>query len=540
METEASALQQYETIIIGGGLTGIYQLYRLLELGMDTVVLEAADDLGGTWYHNRYPGCRFDSESYTYGYSFSKELLDEWHWTEHFSPQPETLRYLNHVADKFDLRQHMRFGCRVKTAVYDEDTNRWTVSLESGEHFRCRILITAIGVLSTPVMPKLDGIDQFRGPSFHTYHWPREPVELRGKRVAIIGTGATAVQLIPEVAKQAAQLYVMQRRPNWCAPLHNAPIDAAEMADIRSRYDEIFAQCFKTAGGFIHGHDRRKLFEVPETERRKFFEELYASSGFRIWLGNFRDVLMDEAANEEFTQFIAEKIRQRVNNPEVAEKLIPKDHGFGTRRVPMETNFYETFNLPTVELVDLNESPIECITETGVRTSARDYDVDLIVYATGFDAMTGAFDRIDFVGLDGKHLSDKWRDGPITYLGLQSAGFPNLLMLAGPQSGSGFTNFGRGVEECVDWATAMLAYMRDNGFETIATTSEFEDAWVEEVKDLYGLLLLGKVKSWFTGYNSNIEGRDKMRYLAYNGGAPRYRKTLAEVAQSGYRGFELS
>jgi cation diffusion facilitator CzcD-associated flavoprotein CzcO len=507
---------------------------------MKATILEAADALGGTWYHNRYPGCRFDSESYTYGYSFSEELLDEWRWTEHFAPQPETLRYLNHVADKFDLRRHMQFGCRVESATHDEDDNVWIVRLAGGRTLSCRFLITAIGVLSTPVMPRIEGIDRFRGPSFHTYHWPHEPVELAGKRVAVIGTGATAVQLIPAIATGVQDLFVFQRRPNWCAPLHNRTISVEEMADIRARYGEILERCRQTPGGFIHMPDRRKLFDVPEEERHAFFEELYASSGFRIWQGNFRDVLMDESANAEFTEFVADKIRERVNDPVFAEKLIPKDHGFGTRRVPMETNYYETFNRDNVHLVDLNDTPIECVTETGLRTSGRDYDVDLIVYATGFDAMTGAFDRIDFIGAGGRRLREKWCDGPLTYLGLQTAGFPNLMMLAGPQSGSGFTNFGRGIEEMVDWTTALLAYAREHGYSRIDTTPESERAWGEHVKEMYDLLLLGKVQSWFTGFNSNIDGRDKMRLVAYNGGAPRYRKILGGVAEKGYEGFVLA
>lgn len=533
-------MQHFEAIIIGAGLTGIYQLHRLVEMGMSVTLVEGADDLGGTWYHNRYPGCRFDSESYTYGYSFSQELLDEWDWSEHFAPQPETLSYLNHVAERFDLRRHMRFGAKVESAVYNEAENQWELTLGSSEKLSCRYLLTAIGVLSAPVMPRIEGTERFKGPSFHTYHWPQEPVDLEGKRIAIIGTGATAVQLIPVVAEQAQRLVIFQRRPNWCAPLHNRQITTEEMADIRTRYDEIFEQCRRTPGGFIHMSDRRKLDEVPEDERRAFFEDLYASSGFRIWLGNFRDVLMDEAANEEFTEFVANKIRERVDDPDVAEKLIPTDHGFGTRRVPMETGYYEAYNRENVELIDLNETPIECITEQGVRTSAEDYDVDIIVYATGFDAMTGAFDRIEFVGEDGRTLREKWADGPITYLGLQSAGFPNLLVLAGPQSGSGFTNFGRGVEEAVDWTTELLDYLRQNGYTRIETTEAFEEQWQGHVQEMYDLLLLGKVKSWFTGFNSNIEGRDKMRLVAYNGGAPRYRKILAGVVENGYEGFRLS
>lgn len=533
-------MKHYEAVIIGAGLTGIYQLYRLLELGMDVTVLEAADDLGGTWYHNRYPGCRFDSESYTYGYSFSKELLEEWNWNEHFAPQPETLRYLNHVVEKFDLRRHMQFGCKVETAIYDEGAKTWTVQLVDGRKLSCGFLITAIGVLSAPTMPRIEGIDRFKGPWFHTYDWPHEPVDMAGKKVAVIGTGATAVQLIAEITNKVGDLFVFQRRPNWCAPLHNSIISDEEMADIKTRYDEIFERCHQTPGGFIHMADRRYLFDVPEEERLAFFEELYAAPGFRIWLGNFRDMLMEEKANAEFTAFMADKIRGRVNDPVLAEKLVPKDHGFGTRRVPMETNYYEAYNRDNVHLVDLNETPIECVTEAGLRTSEQDYDVDLIVYATGFDAMTGAFDRINFIGTQGQKLSEKWIDGPVTYFGLQTAGFPNLLILAGPQSGSGFTNFGRGIEEAVDWTTATLAYLKEHNYTTIDTTPDAEQDWGHHVQEMYDLLLLGKVESWFTGYNSNIEGHNKMRAVVYNGGAPRYRKKLAAVVEKGYEGFILA
>jgi cation diffusion facilitator CzcD-associated flavoprotein CzcO len=546
----ADSTADHTVLVIGAGLTGICQLYRLLEAGVDAMVVEAHPDLGGTWYRNRYPGCRFDSESYTYGYSFSPELLAEWDWSEHFSGQPENLRYLNHVADKFDLRPHMRFDCRVDAATWDEDSRTWTLHLAGGERLTCRFLMTAVGVLSTPTMPRVEGIDSFQGPWFHTYDWPQEPVELAGRRVAVIGTGATAVQLIAEIADKVGHLTVFQRHPNWCAPLHNRPIDDAEMADIRSRYDEIFELCRQTPGGFIHNPLRQPMFDVPEEERHAFFEELYASSGFRIWQGNFRDVLMNEAANEEFTAFVADKIRERVKDPVLAEKLIPTDHGFGTRRVPMETNYYEAFNRDNVELVDLIETPIERITPTGILTTGstgtgatgRHHEVDLIVYATGFDAMTGAFDRIDFTGVDGTRLRERWAEGPETYLGIQSVGFPNLLILAGPQSGSGFTNFGRGVEEVVDWTTALLQHLRSNGHTRIEPTPEAQAGWCQHVRDMYDLLLLGKVRSWFTGYNSNVEGHDRqdaIRHVVYNGGAPRYRKHLTEVADQDYAGFLL-
>ncbi|MEZ5232391.1 MAG: NAD(P)/FAD-dependent oxidoreductase [Acidimicrobiales bacterium] len=533
-------MEHHEVIIIGAGLTGIAQLYKLKEHGFDTLVLEAGSGLGGTWYFNRYPGCRFDSESWSYGYSFSKELLEEWDWTEHFSPQPENLRYLNYVADKFDLKPHVRSDSKVESATWDEEARTWTVQVADGATFSCRWLITAIGILSTPVMPRIEGIERFKGPWWHTYHWPQEPVDLAGKRVAVIGTGATAVQLIAAIAGTVGELKVFQRRPNWCAPLHNAPIPPEEMAEIRARYDEIFEQCNRTAGGFIHGADPRKMVEVPEQERYEFWEQLYASPGFGIWLGNFRDVLMDERSNEEFSAFLADKIRSRVKDPRIAEKLIPTDHGFGMRRVPMETNYYEVYNQDNVELVDLNETPIECVTETGIRVTGRDIEVDLIVYATGFDAVQGAFDRIDFIGVDDQKLRERWDTGPITYFGIQTHGFPNLLMLTGPQSGSGNTNFGRGVEDGVFWLTDLLLYLREHGHTRIENTEEAEQRWVEHVRDMYDMLLLSKTKSWFTGYNSNIGGRDTIRYVAYNGGAPRYRKRLAECAAKGYEGFVIS
>ena len=528
---------QHEAIIIGAGVCGIYQLYRLLQLGVDVTVLEGSDGPGGTWYWNRYPGCRFDSESWTYGYSFSKELLQEWNWTEHFSPQPETLRYVNHVLDKFDLRKHIQLNSYVKRAEFDEDNDIWTLTLDDGRELTARFLLTAIGMLSAPTMPRLPGVDDFKGLSFHTYYSPREGVDYRGKRVAVIGTGATAVQLIPVVAEQAAELTVFQRRPNWCAPLHNARIDDATMAKIKASYGEIFAKCRETPGGFIHGPDRRKFAEVPPAERLEFWEKLYKSPGFGIWLGNFRDVLMDEHANAEFTKFIADKIRARVHDPKVAEKLVPKDHGFGTRRVPMETNYYEAYNRPNVHLVDINETPIERITADGIKTSEKKYKFDIIVYATGFDAITGAFDRIEIVGQGGRKLADKWRDGPITYLGLQIAGFPNLITLAAPQSGSVATNFPRGIEEVVDWSTALLTWLRQRGYHHIEASADAEQQWFDHVKETYGWTLIGRAKSWFTGYNSNVPGHDTLRYTIYNGGALKYRQWLTEVADDNYRGF---
>ena len=529
----------HEIIVIGAGVSGIYQLYRLLEMGADVQVLEAGAAPGGTWFWNRYPGARFDSESWTYGYSFSKELLQEWSWSEHFAGQPETLSYLNHVVDRFDMRRHMRFDAKVRTARFEEDGRLWRLEMEGGEQLTCRFLVTAIGMLSAPVLPRIEGVENFEGTAFHTYHWPAEKVELEGKRVGVLGTGATAVQLIPLVAEVADSLTVFQRRPNWCAPLLNARITDEEQARIKATYDEIFARCRETPGGFVHAPDRRRFDEVPEDVRLAFWEELYATPGFAVWVGNFVDVLVDARANAEYTAFIADKIRGRVNDPDLAEKLIPKDHGFGTRRVPLETNYYEAYNRDNVHLVDLNETPIQRVTTKGIRTSAQEHEFDVIIWATGFDAITGAFDRIEFTSSEGRTLREKWNDGPVTYLGLAASGFPNLLTISGPQSGSVATNFPRGIEEAVDWASALIRHLRSHGHTRIEATAEAEQAWLDHVKETYGWSLLPTAKSWFTGYNANIDGHDRLRHLIYNGGAPRYRKRLNAVADQGYEGFAM-
>ncbi|MDA0978692.1 MAG: NAD(P)/FAD-dependent oxidoreductase [Proteobacteria bacterium] len=535
-----SERQKTDALIIGAGVCGIYMLYRLLNLGLNVRVLEAGAGPGGTWYWNRYPGARFDSESYSYGYSFSKELLQEWDWTEHFSPQPETLRYLNYVTDRFNLREHMLFNARVRSARFDNAQNRWRVELEDGREYECTWLCTAIGMLSAATPPRIPGVERFRGQAFHTYNWPHEPVDLKGKRVGVIGTGATGVQVIGAIAGEVAQLTVFQRRPNWCAPLHNSPITPEEMATIKASYDEIFATIESTPNAFLHGPDRREMKEVPREDRLAFWEQLYASPGFGVWLGNFRDVLMDPESNAEFSAFIAGKIRQRVRDPETAEKLIPKDHGFGTRRVPLETRYYEAYNLEHVRLVDLNETPIEGIDETGVQTSAEHHEFDIIIYATGFDAITGAFDRIQIEGVDGIRLGDKWHEGPVSYMGLQVAGFPTLFTLAGPQSASVATNFPPAIESMVNWTSAFIGYLESQGLHRVEAEEDAEAAWQQEVKSYYDMSLLAQTKSWFTGYNSNVEGHDKLRYLVYLGGAPAYREKLKEIAEAGYRGFRMS
>ena len=532
----------FEVIVIGAGVAGIYQIKRLADLGVHATVLEADSDLGGTWYNNRYPGPRFDSESYSYGYSFSREVLDEWHWKEHFSSQPENLRYLNFVAEKFDLRRHMQFNCRVDAAHYDEPANLWRVRVADGRTLTCRFLVTVLGLLSIPTLPRLRGMDEFRGPSFHTFHWPHEPVALAGKRVGIIGTGATAIQVIGEIADKVGELTVFQRRPNWCAPLNNRPISEPEMAGIRARYDEIFATCARSPGGFVHEPDRRGFQEISREERLALWDRLYDEQGFGIWLQNFREIFTDEDANEEFSAYVADRIRARVKDPATAEKLIPRDHGFGVQRVPLETNYLEAYNRDNVHLVDISETPIERVTESGLRTAERDYELDLIVYATGFDAITGAYDRIDFRGVGGERLRTKWRDGPSTFLGMFVHGFPNLLMPNGPQSGSASTNYPRGIETGVDWCTDFLEHVREHDYARFEATLEAEERWTAHVTRMYSMMLMRKAKSWFTGYNSNVEGHEEgtIRYLVYNGGAPKYKSIINEVAGSGYEGLTLA
>ena len=532
----------YEVIIIGGGVAGIYQIKRLADLGVRAMLLEAAPDLGGTWYWNRYPGARFDSESYTYGYSFSKELLNEWHWKERFSGQPENLRYLNYVAEKFDLRKYMQFNAKVEAAHYDESHNLWRLKIADGREVTCRFVIMALGLLSIPTLPRFEGMNSFKGRSFHTFYWPQESVELAGKKVAVIGTGATGIQVIGEIADKVSELTVFQRRPNWSAPLNNGPISQAEMADIRTRYDEIFATCARTPGGFEHEPDRRGFYEVSREERLKLWEQLYDQPGFAIWLRNFREIFTNEEANAEFSEYIAGRIRRRVKDPVVAEKLIPRDHGFGVQRVPMETHYFEVYNRPNVHLVDISETPIVRVTETGLRTTERDYGFDIIVYATGFDAITGGFDRIDIRGVDGETLRDKWKDGPSTFLGMLVHGFPNLLMPAGPQSGSASTNYPRGIETGVNWCADLLKHMSEHGYMRAEATREAEERWTAHVTQMYSTMLMRKAKSWFTGYNSNVAGHEygRIRYFVYNGGVPKYVARITEVTQKGYEGILLT
>jgi cation diffusion facilitator CzcD-associated flavoprotein CzcO len=528
----------YDAIIIGAGMSGLYQLYRLRDLGMRVRVFEAGTGVGGTWYWNRYPGARFDSESYSYGYSFSPELLQEWNWPEHFAAQPDTLRYLNHVADKFDLRRDIQFRSRVTAAHWREEMRRWDVTLDDGSRHGTRFVIAAVGPLSAPTMPRIDGVETFRGEAYHTARWPHQPVSFAGKRVAVIGTGATGVQTIQEVAKTAGHLTVFQRTPNWCAPLHNSKIDAETMATIKAGYPQLFKRCQETFACFLHTPDPRGTFEVTPEEREAFFEKLYAERGFGIWQGNFRDILTDRAANAAISDFVARKIRQRVKDPAVAERLIPRDHGFGTRRVPLETRYYEVYNQPNVRLVDIKETPIERITPTGIETGTTEYAVDIIIYATGFDAITGSFDRIDFTGAGGLKLKDRWAHGPLTYLGVLVEGFPNMMMVMGPHTALG--NIPRSIEYNVDWVTGLLRHARDHGLTRVAATEAGVTSWTDHVKSLGVGLLSNEVDSWMTGINTNVAGKHTRIIARYSGSAPAYRARCDAVAATGYQELMLA
>lgn len=531
----------YDAIIIGAGISGMYQLYKLREQGLSVKVYETGTGVGGTWYWNKYPGCRFDSESYTYGYSWSDEVLQEWNWTERFAPQPETEKYLNFVADKFDLKKDIQFESRVTAATWDEAAKQWNVELEDGSSASAELLISASGPLSAYRLPAIPGIDSFKGEWSHTSRYPKDGFggrgnDFSGKRVGVIGTGATGVQMIQEVAKTADQLYVFQLAPEWCAPLKNGPLSNDEMSDIKANYKDIFKSCSETFGAFIHKLDDRSLFDVSDEEREAIFEKLYNEPGFGIWLGNFHDIMTDQKANDVITAFIAKKIRERVNDPKVAEALIPKNHGFGTRRVPLETRYFECYNQDNVTLVNLQETPIEAIVPEGVKCSDQIYDLDIIVYATGFDAVTGALNRIDITGKGGQKLKEKWANGPRTYLGMQAVGFPNLFTLVGPHNGATFCNIPRCIEQNVEWVSDLVGHMKKNGLHVIEPNQDAEDAWTAHVDETAMHTLFPTADSWFMGTNVN-DPEKKRTFMLYAGGQQNYKAKCDEVAANGYEGF---
>lgn len=523
---------QYDVIVIGAGVTGLYALYCLRNLGLSVRVIDEASGVGGTWYWARYPGCRFDSESYSYGYSFSEELLQEWDWKEHYSAQPETERYLNFVADKFDLRKDIEFSTRVSKAVYDEEENRWQVYTTDGRRFLGQFFITAVGLLSASYIPDFEGIHSFKGAWCHTGKWPKEGMDLAGKRVGVIGTGATAVQLIPMIASEVAHLTVFQRTANFCAPLRNGPIDDETQAKIKASYPEIFKRCMETSGSFMHEFDPRSAFDVSPEERLEQHERLWEEPGFAKWLSNFRDVMVPGEANEDYAEFVRNKIRERVHDPVVAEMLVPKDHTFGAKRVPCETGYYEAYNRDNVLLVDVRKAPIQRITPNGVQTADAHYDLDVIIYATGYDAITGALLNIDIYGEGGHLMKDKFVNGPRTYMGIQSVGYPNLFTINAASVG----NFVRAAEPLVEWTIECIKYVLDNEYSRISPTLEAEDAWVRHVNEDGEKSLRTKTSSWFVG--ANIPGKARALLTAPDT-APAMRAKRAQVAANGYEGFLL-
>jgi cation diffusion facilitator CzcD-associated flavoprotein CzcO len=526
---------EVDVLVVGAGITGIYQLYRAREAGFSVQLLEAGAGVGGTWYWNRYPGARFDSESYTYGYLFSEELFDEWEWREHFAEQPETERYLNHVVDRFDLRRHMRFDAWVASACYDEYSGTWTVAVADGTQFRARFLVAATGVLSVPFFPDVAGRDDFRGESYHTGLWPSTPVDFAGKRVAVIGTGSSGVQLIPVIADDVASLTVYQRTANWCTPLNNAPITPDEQTRLREDFEVIRETLNTSPHGFLHRPHDRATFDDSEDERRAFFEKMWASPGFSKLTSNYVDLLLDPAANAEWCEFVKEKIRTTVADPATAEKLIPKEHRFGEHRPPFVADYYETYNKPNVSLVDLKQTPIVRVTEHGIETADGERAFDIIVWATGFDFGTGALLRMGIRGRDGVALADYWADGPRTFAGVQTAGFPNFFFPGGPHAAAG--NNPRYNGDQVDFVTDTLVYLRDNGYDTIEVTATSEDEWTSMVDRGASRAPAFGVSSYYFG--SNIPGKPR-KYLLNSAGRPKLFAVIAEVRANEYRAFTLS
>ena len=528
-----------DALIIGVGFAGLYQLHCLRNrLGLSVQVLEAADGVGGTWYWNRYPGARCDSESHCYSYSFSKELEQEWEWSERYPQQPEILRYLNHVADHFDLRRDIRFKTRVTAAEYDAPANLCRVSTETGETISTRFLITAVGCLSTANIAKIPGLETFEGKWYHTGQWPHEGVNFSGQRVGVIGTGSTAIQAIPVVAEQAAHLTVFQRTPNYSVPARNGPLTPEFQRYLKENYAEIRQKMRESVNGFDFFIEDRSALEVSAEERQTIFEKAWEHGGLRFRAA-FKDILLNKAANDTAAEFIRSKIRSIVRDPVTAAKLSDIDHPYAAKRPPIDTNYFETYNRDNVSLVDVRADPIDCITSDGITTrDGAEYKLDIIVFATGFDAMTGPLLRMNITGRDRCQLKDAWSSGPRTYLGLQIAGFPNLFTITGPGSPSVLCNMPVAIEQHVDWITACIGHMREQGFNRIEATPDAVDRWVDHVNQAANATLLPQAThSWYLG--ANIPGKPRV-FMPYAGGMARYRETCAVVAVNGYEGFALS
>lgn len=530
---------EYDAVVVGAGFAGMYQLHRLRQLGMSARVYEAGDGVGGTWYWNRYPGARCDVESLEYSYSFSPELEQEWQWTERYPTQPEILRYANHVADRFDLRRDIQFNTRVATAHYDEATHRWNITTDKGDNVSARFCIMATGCLSTPNRPNFKGLDSFKGPWYHTGMWPHEGVDFTGLRVGVIGTGSTAIQAIPQIAKQAAHLYVFQRTPNFSMPAQNRPLSDEEQQAMKARYrdhrkaarESFFGVPFAVTEASV-----KSALEVSPDEREREFEGRWEYGGATI-IASFADFLTNKEANDLAAEFVRDKIRATVKDPAVAELLCPKDHPIGTKRPCVDTEYFETYNRDNVTLVDVRSAPIESITEKGVLTGGAEYELDALVFATGFDAMTGALFNIDIRGKGGESLKERWAEGPRSYLGLAVEGYPNLFTITGPQSPSVLSNMMVSIEQHVEWISDCVDYLRRNEIVAIEATRAAQDAWVDHVTEVGNYTLYPLANSWYVG--ANIPGKPRV-FMPYIGGVGPYRKHCDEIAAKGYEGFALT
>jgi cation diffusion facilitator CzcD-associated flavoprotein CzcO len=522
----------FDVVVVGAGITGIHQLYRMREAGFSVLVLEAGSGVGGTWYWNRYPGARTDSEAYSYGYFFSEALWQEWNWRDHFPSQPEMEAYLNHVVDKFDLRRDIRLNARVEAATFDDSANLWDLNATDGIRVRTRFVITAMGLLSAPFTPEIPGRGSFSGEQYHTGEWPLHTVNFTGKRVAVIGTGASGVQIVPAIADDVASLTVYQRTPNWIAPLNNDRVTVAEMEEIKAGYDAIYDRVRSTFSGFLHADNGRSTFDDSPEIRWETYETIWNDKGHSGLFGNYSDMATSKQANEQFCKYLEQKVRSIVKDPAIATKLIPTDHLFGGKRPPLDSyGYFEAFNRDNILLVDLRETPITRISETGIQTDDGELEFDIIVWATGFDAVTGALTRVNIHGVGGQTLQKSWADGPQTYLGVQSPGFPNLLFTAGAHGTYG--NIPRCTEIQVEFITDLLKYAREKSFQRVEPDQLAVGEWTEHVYDIAKDLLAAD-SAWF--YGANIPGKAR-RFLFYIGGLPAYRQKLAAVAENHYQGF---
>jgi cyclohexanone monooxygenase len=526
----------YDVVIVGSGFAGMYMLHRARGIGLSVRVFEAGDGVGGTWYWNRYPGARCDVESMEYSYQFSDELQQEWEWSERYATQPEILSYANHVADRFDLRRDIQFDTRVLSATYDDSTCRWTIRTDKGEEVSAQYLIMATGCLSSARIPDFAGLDTFEGETYHTGRWPHDGVDFSGKRVAVIGTGSSGIQSIPIIAEQARELVVFQRTASYSVPAYNAPLDEEEQRKIKENYAAFRAQnsLMPTAIGSRLPVPEVSALEVDPEERERVYEERWEQGGLPF-LGAFIDLLIDKNANDTAAEFVRAKVREIVKDPEVAERLTPTTV-IGCKRLCVDTGYFATFNRDNVELVDVSAEPVSEITPHGLRVGNREFEFDCIVFATGFDAMTGALLSIDIRGRDGRTLQDAWAEGPRTYLGLNSVGFPNFFTISGPGSPSVLTNMIVSIEQHVNWITDCIEYLRENGHRRIEATLEAQDAWVDFVNMVADFTLFPSCNSWYLGANVPGKPRVFMPLLGF----PTYAAKCDDVAAKGYEGFVLS